>query len=266
MKLKLTNFTGFVFFQFYNFFCNPIKNYSFIIINFNLLNIMSRKRPSSAHLQNSPISRLISRLQAAENQLQSVSSEIKDIKNELLLIQGTEGNTTYNSLDDREVTSKKPCHEFLTENDFVIVYTDGACENNGKANAKAGIGVWFGHNHPLNISCPVKGRPTNNTAEIQACIHAIKSAHANGVRKLKIKTDSEFVINSMTKWIFKWRTNNWKVASGGDVKNKEDFVTLDNALKLLDKVIWEHVDAHVGIEGNEAADRLAKAGADRYKS
>lgn len=37
------------------------------------------------------------------------------------------------------------------ENGYVIVYTDGACENNGKPNARAGLGVWFGHNHPLYV-------------------------------------------------------------------------------------------------------------------
>jgi ribonuclease HI len=35
------------------------------------------------------------------------------------------------------------------ENGYVHVYTDGACENNGRAGARAGIGVWFADNHPL---------------------------------------------------------------------------------------------------------------------
>lgn len=35
------------------------------------------------------------------------------------------------------------------DNDYVIVYTDGSCLNNGKPDAKAGIGVWFGVNNPL---------------------------------------------------------------------------------------------------------------------
>lgn len=38
---------------------------------------------------------------------------------------------------------------FDCENDFVVVYTDGACENNGFKGAKAGVGVWFGDDHPL---------------------------------------------------------------------------------------------------------------------
>lgn len=37
----------------------------------------------------------------------------------------------------------------LTEDGYVVVYTDGACSNNGKYGAKGGIGVWFNSNHIL---------------------------------------------------------------------------------------------------------------------
>jgi len=37
----------------------------------------------------------------------------------------------------------------VDQNGYVHVYTDGACENNGRAGAKAGIGVWFADHHPL---------------------------------------------------------------------------------------------------------------------
>ncbi|CAG2067159.1 unnamed protein product, partial [Timema podura] len=121
----------------------------------------------------------------------------------------------------------------LDQQGFVQVYTDGACEKNGFAGAKAGIGVWFGMNHPLNTSEPVRGRATNNTAEIQAAILAIELAKSAGVKKLCINTDSQFLINSITKWIRKWRRNNWKLTDGGPVKNKEDFVTLDAAMKSV---------------------------------
>lgn len=36
-----------------------------------------------------------------------------------------------------------------TPDGYVIVFTDGACSQNGKVGAKAGIGVWFNHNNPL---------------------------------------------------------------------------------------------------------------------
>ena len=33
--------------------------------------------------------------------------------------------------------------------DAVVVYTDGCCSGNGKAGARAGIGVYWGRDHPL---------------------------------------------------------------------------------------------------------------------
>lgn len=93
-------------------------------------------------------------------------------------------------------------HEFtVDDNDYVEVYTDGSCINNGTKKARAGLGVYFGEDHPLNISAPVSGRATNNCGEIQAATKAIQIAHSMGVKKLAIKTDSQFVINSVTKWM-----------------------------------------------------------------
>lgn len=86
-----------------------------------------------------------------------------------------------------------------------------------------------------------------------------------GVRKLKIVTDSEFVIKSMTQWVKNWQRNNWKTASGSAVKNKEEFVKLLDGIKLFEDVKWEHVRGHRGIKGNEEADKLARNGAARYK-
>lgn len=39
--------------------------------------------------------------------------------------------------------------DFTFENDHVVVFTDGACENNGQRGAKAGLGVWFADDHAL---------------------------------------------------------------------------------------------------------------------
>lgn len=84
---------------------------------------------------------------------------------------------------------------------YVQVYTDGACSGNGRTSAKAGLGVYWGEGHVMNISEPVTGRATNNCGEIQAATKAIKQALDNGVTKLSINTDSQFLINSVTKWM-----------------------------------------------------------------
>uniref|UniRef100_R4FM65 Ribonuclease H1 n=2 Tax=Rhodnius prolixus TaxID=13249 RepID=R4FM65_RHOPR len=149
---------------------------------------------------------------------------------------------------------------------FVKVYTDGACTKNGKMGAKAGIGVWFNEDHPLNVSAPVKGPPTNNTAEIQAARIAITQAYRAGVTKLSVHTDSQFLINCITQWIHKWKKNEWKLASGGPVKNKDELIKLDTALQNIEAVEWIHVQGHNGILGNEMADCLARKGALQYKT
>lgn len=91
---------------------------------------------------------------------------------------------------------------FIKDSDgFVEVYTDGACSSNGRQGARAGLGVYWGDGHSLNVCEPVSGRPTNNCGEIQAATQAIKQALDNGVTKLAINTDSQFLINSVTKWM-----------------------------------------------------------------
>lgn len=214
------------------------------------------------------------RLNKAEAQLKLLTKEINDIKSKMLQLQKTSIGTRYFSTTSTEEDfseidfnppAKKLKTDFIYENDYVVVFTDGACEKNGFSGAKAGIGVWFGDNHPFNVSAPVKGKATNNVGEIQACIEAVKIALKNDIKKLCIKTDSQFVISSMTAWIKKWKKSNWKLSTGGDVKNKVDFEVLDKLIQDLESVRWIHVNGHVGIKGNEEADKLARNGAQQYK-
>lgn len=156
-------------------------------------------------------------------------------------------------------------HSFhIDDEGYVHVYTDGSCEGNGKSNARAGIGVWFGRGHLKNVGEPVEGPPTNNVGEIEAATKAIQIAKSCGVPKLQINTDSQFLIRCVTEWLPKWRRNNWKLSSGGDVKNKLQLQSLHSVNCDID-VKWNYVQAHVGIEGNEEADTLAKAGGAKFQ-
>lgn len=140
----------------------------------------------------------------------------------------------------------------------VLIYTDGACCFNGREEAKAAIGVYWGPDHPLNVSERLPGRQTNNRAEIHAAVRALQQAKEIGAVNVTIYTDSNFLVKAITKWIFTWKKNSWKLSTGGKVKNKDDFEALEKAKKGL-KVNWVHVRGHQGIYGNEQADRLAVA-------
>ncbi|XP_037007714.2 ribonuclease H1 isoform X1 [Artibeus jamaicensis] len=144
--------------------------------------------------------------------------------------------------------------------EHVIVYTDGCCSRNGRRRARAGIGVYWGPGHPLNVSIRLPGRQTNQRAEIHAACRAIEQAKAQNIHKLALYTDSMFTINGITHWLQGWKENGWRTSAGKEVINREDFVELDRLVQDMD-IRWMHVPGHSGLVGNEEADRLAKEGA-----
>ncbi|CAK9796381.1 Ribonuclease H1 [Anthophora plagiata] len=161
------------------------------------------------------------------------------------------------------IESKKASGDYIIDSDgYVNVYTDGACSSNGRKNARAGIGVWFGDDHPLNVSETVVGRATNNMAEIQAVTVAAKQAKKANIKNLKINTDSQFLISCITKWMPKWKANGWMTSSNKPVINKVELIEMEKAIESLN-VVWNHVNGHVGIYGNEMADKLARAGSSK---
>ena len=170
--------------------------------------------------------------------------------------------TESGSHDDDQMRGQR----FRLEDGYVQVFTDGACPDNGKVGARAGIGVWWNHGHKLNISKRVVGnKQTNNVAEIQAICFALTQTNASKIKKIQLNTDSMFVINSVTQWMEGWKRKGWKTSTGQDVKNKDDFMQLDKILQDCKRngvdIKWNHVKGHANIEGNEEADRLAVLGA-----
>ena len=92
----------------------------------------------------------------------------------------------------------------------------------------------------MNVSCPFQGRHINNSAEVEAATVAAQRAHEAGIKKLRIKTDSKFLVSSATEWIPRWEANDWKNYENKPVKNRSEFEKMKTALEPLD-VIWEHV-------------------------
>uniref|UniRef100_U3FBI5 Ribonuclease H1 n=1 Tax=Micrurus fulvius TaxID=8637 RepID=U3FBI5_MICFL len=156
-------------------------------------------------------------------------------------------------------------NEFVYMGDYIVVYTDGCCSCNGRQEARAGTGVYWGPGHPLNNSERLHGRQTNQRAEINAACKAIEQAKRQNITKLAIYTDSKFTINGVTNWIPNWKNNGWKTSAGKEVTNREDFERLDKLSEGMD-IQWMHVPGHAGFPGNEAADRLAKEGAGKPSS
>ena len=133
----------------------------------------------------------------------------------------------------------------------VIAYVDGSCQNNP---GPGGWGVYLKYGTAEKELFGSHKDTTNNRMEITAAIEALKSL-TRPVYVI-IHTDSQYVVNAMTKWIYGWKTTNYK---NNEVKNSELWKQLDE-LCQVHTVEWKWVKGHCGNVGNERADLLARKG------
>lgn len=158
-------------------------------------------------------------------------------------------------------SNQKELDDFIPD---YYVYTDGSCFNNGKQNAKAGIGVYFTNGDIRNVSEEIKGeKVTNNIAELKAIektYDIIKSDVIENNKKIMIMSDSTYSIRCMCDYGDTQNKNRWKK----EIPNRE----LIKKIYLMycelgrENIRFKHVKAHTILNdehslGNAEADRLA---------
>lgn len=161
----------------------------------------------------------------------------------------------------------------------INLYTDGASRGNP---GRGGWGVYIEVEKDKIYTSKISGAEkdtTNNkmelTATLQGLIYVKKNLSKileNTEVKIKVKTDSKYVINGITEWIKNWEKNNWKGSNKKTVANQELWKELLSVKNLInDKLVkatfpeikFEYVEGHSGIKGNEMADSLATEAADK---
>lgn len=181
------------------------------------------------------------------------------------------------------------CGRYSSHIDSMIIAVDGACPGNGSDKAVAsGCGVWFGprdikedEDAQQNIRFEVPDHPiyqhTNQRAELHAAIAGLKTAKRFAteggqwpcnvptdcpepcpIKHLVIKSDSAYIVNSMTGAVKKWTQNGWLTAKKTPVKNRDLWEEMISAVDVLGN-FGVHVDFWlVPREENQAADYLAR--------
>ena len=140
----------------------------------------------------------------------------------------------------------------MTLGKTVEIYTDGACIGNP---GPCGWGAVLRYQGVEKELLGGERETTNNRMEMLAAIHALE-AMKRPVRAI-IHTDSTYLRDGITKWIYAWKERGWKTAAKKSVKNVDLWQRLEAAM-APHEVEWLWVKGHAGHPENARADALAR--------
>ncbi|WP_367271002.1 ribonuclease HI [uncultured Brachyspira sp.] len=144
--------------------------------------------------------------------------------------------------------------------DNIIIYTDGGCRGNPGLGAWGAILISEKHNLRLEIG-ESEDNVTNNKMEVKAAIKALerlKNSH-----NIKLYSDSAYLINGMTKWIYSWQKNNWIKSDKKPVENKEYWLKLIE-LSSKHNIEFIKVKGHSTNKENNRADEIVNILMDKH--
>ncbi len=139
----------------------------------------------------------------------------------------------------------------------VEAYTDGACRGNP---GPGGWGVLLRFNGNEKRLFGGEAQTTNNRMELMAVIQALESL--NKQCKVKLTSDSQYVLKGITEWMDNWKKRGWKTSAKKPVKNVDLWQRLDKS-REEHEIEWVWVKGHSGHAENEIADELANQGIDQ---
>lgn len=143
-------------------------------------------------------------------------------------------------------------------NRHIIAFSDGAAKGNpGPGGWGAIIVLPSGHVSELGGGSI---HTTNNKMELSGAIAVLERA-AGERDPVAIYTDSTYVIQGITQWVWGWRKRNWRTAQGTEVLNRDLWERLADlaAARGPKNIDWRWVRGHVGTAGNERCDEIAVA-------
>lgn len=152
----------------------------------------------------------------------------------------------------------------VSNKENLLFFCDGSCI----AGKHAGYSAVFPEHQDRNVCEKLEGKPTNNRAEYMAFIRGIEvgmEIDPDVTKDIIAYSDSELLVNTVTKWMLSWKMAGWRRADGGHVKNLDLVQRIEELLKKR-KIIIRHVRAHTGradflSKWNDVADKLARKAA-----
>ncbi len=134
----------------------------------------------------------------------------------------------------------------------VEIYADGACSGNPGAGGFASI-LKSGDKVRELSGC--EKMTTNNRMELLAVISALEALKKPC--RVKVTTDSNYVVKGMNEWIEGWKKRNWMNSQKKPVLNRDLWERL-LAASAPHEIEWMWIKGHNGHIENERCDELAR--------
>jgi ribonuclease HI len=142
---------------------------------------------------------------------------------------------------------------------FVEIFADGACSGNPGTGGYGAI-LRSGEREKELFGCDPE--TTNNRMELTAVIKGLEAL--NKPCRVDLVTDSNYIVQGMTSWIFTWIRNDWKNSQKKQVLNRDLWERLFD-LSKFHEIKWIWVRGHNEHAENERCDKLAKSAIKKCK-
>ena len=146
------------------------------------------------------------------------------------------------------------------KNKDIIIYTDGSSLGNPGAGGWGSV-ILLPDEKVIELGGYEK-ESTNNRMEMTAALEALKIIQKRKpeAKTILIHTDSAYLLNGITMWIYAWVKNNWQTKTKDDVLNKDIWEALykvESNLKNKYEIEGIKVKGHDGVFLNERCDEIA---------
>jgi ribonuclease HI len=157
-----------------------------------------------------------------------------------------------------------PPAEISEDPQAIALYADGGCRGNPGPGAFAYVAQTH-EGEILTEGVEFEGLTTNNKMELGGAIRGLRDValvlKEKGreplLTKVKVVTDSKYVVEGMKSWVSGWKARGWKKADNKVPENLELWQELDGLRETFMQLEWQWVKGHAGHPQNEYCDRKA---------
>jgi len=200
-------------------------------------------------------------LQSLEKWLSGKGILTNQLRDAVLKVRAAVSSCPEEALEDKGLPAPV---EIADDPMMLALFSDGGCRGNPGPGAFAYV-IQDHAGEILAEGVEFEGHTTNNKMELSGPIHGLKEllevlpqkGRDPLLTKIKVITDSKYVVDGMKSWVAGWKSRGWKKADGKAPENLDLWQSLDEVHQRFFSVEWQWVKGHGGHPQNEYCDRRA---------